>query len=294
MLRSLVRFQLAPLPKPERRALGSLFCLWTFRLGLQQSGQSAVVEPQGMDPGECPLPRCPRPCQCLRREVVDKGCRSNPLGEIASSVVALNEHPTGILGSQRQSSVPNVRNEEGDVTRLGHNRNRSVTFPLQVVVGQSLPGRCLSRGMTSWNHPRRTSVDRAVLEVEVGSDREHGIGDSWVPRNAGITRYVWSAVDMPETSEMLVVAGLLPPRRIGDHVAVLTQEELDDLEYLRVADSLLDQVAPIEHLVAKWSRSLGRISPIVRWVFIEDPLDVRAKRCEFCPGEDAVELYVSV
>ena len=127
----------------------------------------------------------------------------------------------------------------------------------------------------------------------MGGDREHRIGDSWIPRNAGITRYVRSAVDMPEASEMLVVARLLPPRRIGDHVAVLAQDELDDLEYPPVTDGLLDKAAPIEHLVAKWSRLLGRISPIVRWVFLEDPLDVGAKRCKLVPGENAVELYVS-
>jgi hypothetical protein len=144
--------------------------------------------------------------------------------------------------------------------------------------------------MTSWNYPCGTGVDRAILEIEVGSDREHGIGDFWIPRNARITRYVRSAVDMPEASEMLVVARLLPPRRIGDHVAILTQEELDDFEYPRVADGLLDEAAPIEHLIAKWSRLLGRISPVVRWVFLEDPLDVRTKRCEFFSGEDAVEL----
>ena len=128
----------------------------------------------------------------------------------------------------------------------------------------------------------------------MGSDREHGIRDSWIPRDARITRYVRSAVDVPEASEMLVVARLLPPRRIGDHVAILTQEELDDLEYLRVADGPLDKAAAIEHLVAKWSRLLGRISPIVWWVFLEDPLDVRAKRCEFFPGEDSLEQYPSV
>jgi hypothetical protein len=60
--------------------------------------------------------------------------------------------------------------------------------------------------MTSWNHTRRTGVDRAIPEVEVGSDREHGIRDSWIPRDARITRNVRSAVDVPEASEMLVVA----------------------------------------------------------------------------------------
>ena len=34
--------------------------------------------------------------------------------------------------------------------------------------------------------------------------------------------------------------------------------------------------------------------PDVWWVFLEDPLDVRAKRCEFFPGEDSLEQYPSV
>ena len=126
----------------------------------------------------------------------------------------------------------------------------------------------------------------------MGGDREHRIGDSWIPRDTGITRHVWPAVYMPEAPEMLVVSWWLPPRSIGDHVAILTQHEFDDLEDPKVADRLLDKAAPIEHLVAKWSGLLGRISPIVRWVFAEDPLDVGAKRCELVPGEDALELHV--
>ena len=111
-----------------------------------------------------------------------------------------------------------------------------------------------------------------------------GYGILGVPGNSGITWHVGPAIDVPEAPEVLVVAGLLPPRRVGDHVAVLPQEWLDDLEDPRVADGLLDDSAPIEHLVTERGGLLRQVTPFVWWVLREDPLDIGAERREFLSG----------
>jgi hypothetical protein len=99
---------------------------------------------------------------------------------------------------------------------------------------------------------------------------------------------------MPEASEVLVVARVLPPSRIGDHVAILPQKGLNDLEDSWVGNGPLDHAAPIEHLVAKWGGLLGRISSVVWRIFLEDSFDIGAERCEFFLVEDAIEFCVSI
>ena len=85
----------------------------------------------------------------------------------------------------------------------------------------------------------------------MGGDRKNGIGDSTIPMSTGNSRDMRSAVDVPEAACVLVVPRLLPPSRIGDDVAILAQEGLDDLQDARVCDGALNKTAPIEHLVAK-------------------------------------------
>ena len=96
-----------------------------------------------MDADERPLPWRPSPCQRLRRKVVHHGRRSNSLSEIATTIVALDEHPAGIPGPGRHSSVPYVRDEEGNVTCFGHDGSGAPAFPLKVIVsGLSMGGTC--------------------------------------------------------------------------------------------------------------------------------------------------------
>ena len=247
-----------------------------------------------MEPDESPLPPCPRTGQCFLRELVRRGCRSDSLGKIATPVVTLDEHPSRIPESRRQPSVPYVRDEEGNVTCLGHDRYGGAALPLQIVVGEPLQGRCLSRHVASRDHPRRSSFGRAVPEIEVSRYGEDRVRDPCIPRNARVTRHVGSAVDVPEASEMSVVARFLSPRRIGDHVTVFSQEGLNDLEDPGVADSPLDKAAPIEHLVTKWGGLLGRISSLVWRIFLENPFDIGAEPRELFSLEDAIENYVSL
>ena len=147
--------------------------------------------------------------------------------------------------------MPNVRDEEGNVTRPSHDRHGAAALPLQMVVGEPLHGRGVSGHVASRDDPCRSSLNRAIPQVDVSRDSENRIRDPRIPRNARVTGDVWSAVDVPEAAEMLVVARCLSPRRVGDHVAILSQEGLHDLEDPEVADCPLDEAAPIEHLVPK-------------------------------------------
>ena len=105
---------------------------------------SAVVEPQWMETDERPLSPCPGTGQRFLGELVRHGCRSDSLGKIATPVVALDEHPSRIPESRGQPSVPYVRDEEGNVACLGHDRHGGAALPLQILVGEPLQGRCLS------------------------------------------------------------------------------------------------------------------------------------------------------
>jgi hypothetical protein len=105
---------------------------------------------------------------------------------------------------------------------------------------------------------------------------------------------VGSAVDVPEPSEMSVVARCLPPRRIGDDVAVLSQEGFDDLEYPGVSDSPLDKTSSIEHLVTKRGGLLGRVSSLIRRTLLEYSLDIGAQRRELFSCKDGVENDVAI
>lgn len=117
--------------------------------------ESAVVETQWMKPDERCLPLSPRTHDGLLREVIRQRCRSNSLGDISTSIVTLDEHPSGIPGSRWQPFVPYVRYEEGNVTCLGHDRNDAAAIPGEIVVGQPLPRRWLSRHVAFRNQPSR-------------------------------------------------------------------------------------------------------------------------------------------
>ena len=59
---------------------------------------SAVVEPQWMEADERSLSWRPGTRQRFGRKVVDRGRRSDSLGDIATPIVALDEHPSRIPG----------------------------------------------------------------------------------------------------------------------------------------------------------------------------------------------------
>jgi hypothetical protein len=77
-------------------------------------------------------------------------------------------------------------------------------------------------------------------------------------------------------------------------VAVLTEKEFDSLEDPWMTDRFLDEAAAVEHLVAKWGGLLRRISSAIGGVFLEDPSDLGAERCQLLAGEDRVELDVTL
>jgi hypothetical protein len=128
----------------------------------------------------------------------------------------------------------------------------------------------------------------------MGRDCEHGIRNASVPRNAGFTRHMWSAVDVPEASEMVVVTRWLPPGGIGDDMAVFSQKGFNDLEDPRVADGVLDEAAPVEHLIAKWGGLLRWVSSFIRPVFVKNSLEIRAQSSDFISIEHVMQDHVAI
>ena len=185
--------------------------------------------------------------------------------------------------------MPEIRHKEGNVTCSGDDGNGVATVPLEVVVSNLVHWRCLSRCVTSRYHSRRSRLDRAVPEVEVGGDGKNGIGDPSIPRHVGITRYVWSAVDVPETSEVVVVSRWLPPGGVGDDMAILSQKGLYHLEDPSVTDGALDEVAPVEHFITKWGRLFRKVSSFIRWELVEDSFDLPTERGDLIFSEHIIE-----
>ena len=92
------------------------------------------------------------------------------------------------------------------------------------------------------------SARRAVLQVDVRADREHGIRDAVVPRDAFAAWDVRAGVAVPGAAREI---GRVAPRGVGDDVTVLTEQRLDDLEDPRVPHALLTRRAAVEQLVAE-------------------------------------------
>ena len=190
--------------------------------------------------------------------------------------------------------MPDVRDEETDVTGLGQDRDDAAAVVLEVVVVGPVHGRRLTRRVAAGNHPGGAGLDRTVLQIEMRGDGEHGIGDPGVPGDPGVAGDVRSTVDVPEASEVLVVTGLLPPRGVGDDMTVLPQQWLDHLEDPPVGHGALDQAAPVQHLVPERSGLLGGVAPVVGRVLVEDPFDLGTELGHLGCVEDAAEHRVSI
>jgi hypothetical protein len=216
------------------------------------------------------------------------------LGDIPTSVVALDEHPARILGTRWHPSVPDVRREESNITCLGDDGGGAAAVPLEIVVGSPSEWWCLSGRVTSGDHSGGAGFERAVPEVQVGGDGKDGIRDPGIPGHSGITGYVRSAVDVPEPTEVIVVARRLPPGGVGDDMAILSQKGVNDLEDPWVTDGGLDELAPVEHFVAKWGRLFGGVPSFIGWELVKDAFDLGAECGDFIGGEDALQEYVSI
>ena len=90
---------------------------------------------------------------------------------------------------------------------------------------------------------------------------------------------VRSGIGMPEAAQVLVVARRLPPRGIGDDVAVLPEEGLDGPQDARSSNGTLDEGTAIEHLVTERRHLGGVVVGIahIRRVLRKDPLDIRTQ-----------------
>jgi len=147
----------------------------------------------------------------------------------------------GSLGPGRHPAMPDVGDEEHHVARHAERRDRATTLveDRAVLVGF---GREQSRCVASRDESRRAGIDRAVLQQDMTSDHEDRVWDPVVPGDALGTGNVRAGVDVPRIADIerrLLPRGLVPPRGVGDDVAVLTEERLDDLENAGMGDHSL-------------------------------------------------------
>src|ERR1700722_95946 len=228
--------------------------------------------------------------------MVHRGGWPEALGNVTTPVVALNEHPSGIVAGGRQPGMPDVRDEERDIARCGDQGYCPSAIPLQIAIGEPIEWWRLSRGMASRYDSRRARLKRAVPQENVSRNGKDRIGDAFVPGNVGVSGDVWSGVDVPEPPQVFVVARWLPPRSVGDNVAVLAEERFDCPENARIADGALDEGTPVEHFVTERCHSLRVVVGIshIRCVLRKDPLHVRVEGSQGRRSENASQHRVTL
>lgn len=102
---------------------------------------STVVEARGVVADQCLLPWSPCPAQRVVADVVHRGGWSDALCDVATPVVALDEHPSRIAACRWQPRVPDIGNEERNIARFGYQWYGTEATPLQIDVGQPIERR---------------------------------------------------------------------------------------------------------------------------------------------------------
>jgi len=109
------------------------------RLSEQPRGpwsRSTVVEAWRVVSDQRLLPGGPCSPQRVLAELVHRRGWSDPLRNVTTPVMALDEHPARIVARRRQPRVPDVGDEERNIARFGNQGYRTAAIPLQIAVGQ--------------------------------------------------------------------------------------------------------------------------------------------------------------
>ena len=147
--------------------------------------------------------------------------------------------------------MPDIRDEECDVTRIGDQRYDRLTVVGERHIISPVTGRRLARSVTSWNDAGRTGFDRHWLEQHMDRHREDGIGNLVGPFHIGWTRNVGAGVAMPASAAMGDLSiRWVAPRRIGNDVTVLANQRFDHIENVAVANQLLHHRAAVQYCIA--------------------------------------------
>ena len=94
--------------------------------------------------------------------------------------------------------------------------------------------------MAAGHHRSGPARNRTVLQHDVRAYREHRVGDAIVPLDPLGAGHVRPGVAVPRTAAEV---GEVAPRRVGDDVAVVTEEWLDHREDSLVTDRRLAERA---------------------------------------------------
>ena len=108
-------------------------------------------------------------------------CGTDTLGDVASPVVYLEEKTPAIFAAGRQPPVPDVRNEQSYVTRLGDDRDDTLAVAGQVDIPIAIARGWLTGFVTARDDPRRAACQRTIYQENVCADGKYRIGDSLVP-----------------------------------------------------------------------------------------------------------------
>ncbi len=82
--------------------------------------------------------------------------------------------------------------------------------------------------VAAWNHPGWPTLNRTVLQIDVGADGEHRVRDTVIPSNLGVMGYVGSRVNVPVAAALAVgFARRVTPAGVGDDVTVFAEQRLD-------------------------------------------------------------------
>ncbi len=188
------------------------------------------------------------PRRGFRRHLIRLVGRADALGDVAPAVVRLQEGTAPATGAGGHAAVPHVGDEQRDVAGFDLEHHRRAAVVREVFGVHPLEGREATRPVAP-RHDRGGSVGQgAVLQVDVGGDREDRVRDAIVPGNTFRTRDVRARVAVPGAAREI---GRVAPSRVRDDVAVVAEKWLDDGQDRGVRHRGLAGGAAVEHLVAE-------------------------------------------
>ena len=95
------------------------------------------------------------------RKMIHLRGRPEPLGDIASPVVDLEEVAPRVARLRWKSTVPDIGHEHHDVADIGHQRHNPLPVPRQPNVVDAIARWHSARRMASGDDPGRSAFDRA-------------------------------------------------------------------------------------------------------------------------------------
>src|SRR5665213_4033398 len=158
---------------------------------------SAIIEEGRMQADQAALAVGGGAGDRLGGELVALVCRQQALGDVAPTVVRLQEEAAMVAIAGGHAAMPEVGDEQGRVAGPGEQRDDTPALEVEIVIQQALRRRRTARELAARNDAGGAVLEPAILEKQVDADGEHRMGDVSGPTHAVGQGDVRAGVDVP-------------------------------------------------------------------------------------------------